>query len=82
MQSSVSDTCRQTTLCRALKDARGLGLGGRMLTVAISAVLGVFRQEREMPRSFDMLEQCEDKQGDDEICTPKEKHDTIQCGNC
>ena len=53
-----------------------------MLTVAISAVLGVFRQEREMPRSFDMLDQCEDKQGDDEICAPNEKHDTIQCGRC
>ena len=82
MQSSLSDTCRVATLCKALVDARSLGLGGRMFTMAISTMLGVFGQEREMQRSFDMLEQCEDKGKGDEVCDTDDKHDHIQCGRC
>ena len=62
--------------------SRSLGLGGRMLTLAISTMLGVFGQEREMQRSFDMLEQCEEKEKGDEVCDTDDKHDHIQCGRC
>ena len=82
MQGSLSDTCRDATLCQALVDARSLGLGGRMLTMAISTMLGVFGQEREMQRSFDKLEQCEEKEKGDEVCDTEDKHDHIQCGRC
>ena len=53
-----------------------------MLTMAISTVLGVFGQEREMRRSFDMLDHCEEKKIDDRICDTEEKHAHIQCGRC
>jgi len=82
LQKSNSDTCSQAVVCKALSDARGLGLGGRMLTMAISTLLGVFGQEREMVRSFDMLEHCGEEDIDDTDCDTNKKHEHIQCGRC
>ena len=82
MQSSMSDTCRQASLCQALVQARSLGLGGKMVTMAISTMLGVLGREREMMRSFDMLDQCGEDDIDDTACDDEEKDDNIQCGRC
>ena len=82
LAGSLSSTCRQATLCKAMKNADSLGLGGRILTMAVSAVLGVLGQEREMQRSLDMLGQCEKEEIDDEICDTEDKHKHIECGRC
>jgi len=82
LAGSLSSTCRQATLCKAMKNADSLGLGGRILTMAVSAVLGVLGQEREMQRSLDMLGQCEKEEIDDEICNTEDEHNHIQCGRC
>ena len=82
LAGSMSSTCRQATLCKAMKNADSLGLGGRILTMAFSAILGVLGQEREMQRSLDMLSQCEKEEMDDEICDTEDTHEHIQCGRC
>eukprot|EP00090_Calanus_glacialis_P007386 TRINITY_DN15831_c0_g1_i2.p1 TRINITY_DN15831_c0_g1~~TRINITY_DN15831_c0_g1_i2.p1 ORF type:complete len:353 (-),score=97.92 TRINITY_DN15831_c0_g1_i2:51-1109(-) len=82
MQSSKSDTCRQASLCQALMQARSLGLGGKMVTMAISTMLGVLGREREMMRSSDMLDQCGENDIDDTACDDEEKANHIECGRC
>ena len=82
MQSSMSDTCQQASLCKALVQARSLGLGGKMVTMAISTMMGVLGREREMVRSFDMLDQCGENDIDDTACDDEEKADHIECGRC
>ena len=73
MASSSSDTCRQASLCQALVRARSLGLCGKMVTMAISTMMGVLGREREMIRSFDMLDQCGENGIDDTACDDEEK---------
>ena len=78
-QSSLSDACKQSALCKAMKEAQSLGLGGRMVSTAVSSWSNFFSKEREGDRS--LLGNCREDT-EDILCEDKKDKNHIQCGRC